>query len=128
MSVTIIPHDKFFNRKPSQDIHNTYNVNVGDNSHINAIGANNAIDSSSNSFSSVPAELFEQTRMLIENLNSSYKQDMLNILSQIEQAKASENKNECANSLGHLISLASIADCITVAQPIFHALEAWLFS
>lgn len=109
-----------------QEIHNSYHITIGDNSHINAISAKNAIDNSVNNIYHFPPELFEQVRSLIMNIHSEYKQDLLDMLAKIEIAKNSNDKKECCNWFGKFLSLASVADCITVAQPLITLLQ-WLF-
>lgn len=65
-----------------------------------------------------PPELFEQARTLIEETNSSCKKELFDILTKIEAAQKANNKKDCSNWLGQFISLAFIADCVTVVQPI----------
>ena len=122
MPVQIIPYDNF--HQP----HSIFNVSIGDNSHINALNAQNATDNSSNVQNITYHEPFEQSRILIEHLNSQHKQELLELLSQIQQAKQAQDKKHAGFCFGKFLTLASIADCITVAQPIFYALSTWLFS
>ena len=50
--------------------------------------------------------------------DSSCKKELFDILTKIEAAQKANNKKDCGNWLGQFISLAFIADCVTVIQPI----------
>ena len=109
------------------NVQNNYNINISDNARIDAIASENVTDNSVNSFNSIATELFEQVRTTVKELNSEYKNELLDILAKIEQTKNAGDKKECGNVFGKFISLASIADCITVAQPLV-PLFSWLFN
>lgn len=123
MPLILVPRSQF--EKPN--VQNNYNITIGDNSRINAIGSENVTDNSSNTFNQITPELFEHIRSLIKQTNSDYRQDLLDVLTKIENAKNSGDKKECGNWFGKFFSLASIADCITVAQPLV-AILSWLFA
>lgn len=99
-------------------VQNNYNINMGGYSRIEAIASENITDNSTNSFNTITPEIFNQVRTLINELNSEYKNGLLEILAKIEQTKNAKDKKECGNAFGKFISLASTADCITVAQPL----------
>ena len=113
-------------KKNMQNIQNTLNINgnfyLNDNAKVNA---GNITDNSVTNITQCPSEVFEQTRKLILDLHSVNQQQLLDILSQIETTHKANNKQDCGNWFGKFISLASIADCITVAQPIAGILT-WL--
>ena len=73
MSLIIFP-----NRNQSSNVQNVYNYN---NSKV--INAENVTDNSITNFYQFPPELFEQKRTLIEETNSSYKEQLLDILTKI---------------------------------------------
>lgn len=106
-------------------VQNNYNINMGGYSRIGAIASENITDNSTNSFNTIIPEIFNQVRTLINELNSEYKNGLLEILAKIEQTKNAKDKKECGNAFGKFISLASIADCITLAQPLV-PLISWL--
>ena len=81
---------------------------------------------SNNSYQQIPTELFEAVHSLIENLHSQHSQELLHILSEIKSAKENDDRKSCALWFGNFLSLASIADCITVAQPIARFILSWI--
>ena len=74
MPLILVPRSQF--EKPN--VQNNYNITIGDNSRINAIGAENVTDNSSNTFNQITSELFEHIRSLIKQTNSDYRQDLQN--------------------------------------------------
>ena len=116
MPVILVPAAEYHGSKDTTSIQNNYNINLNGYSRINAVNAENATDNSSNTFSSVPTEIFSQLRSTLNDLKSEHKQQLLDILAEIEAAKDTGDKNKCGNFCGQFLSLASIADCITVAQ------------
>lgn len=106
-------------------VQNNYNINMGGYSRIGAIASENVTDNSTNSFNTITPEIFNQVRTLINELNSEHKNGLLEILAKIEQTKNAGDKKECGNAFGKFISLASIADYITLAQPLV-PLISWL--
>ena len=121
MALIIVPKST---QEPNiQNMYN-YNINANGNAKINA---GNVTDNSVTNITLCPPEVFEQTRKLILDLHSADQQQLLDILSQIEATHKANNKQDCGNWFGKFISLASIADCITVAQPIAGIL-AWLLA
>lgn len=125
MPVILVPAAEYHGSNNNTSIQNNYNFSITGNSHINAVNAENATDNSSNTFSYVPPELFSQIRSTLDSLNSEYKQQLLDILSEIETAKDTGDKKKCGNFCGQFLSLASIADCMTVAQFIIPIIS-WL--
>ena len=125
MSLIIVPAAKINGSNDHHNVTNNYNITIGDYSHINAINAENSTDNSSNEIHALPADFFEQTRALLENVNESHRIELSDILAKIEATHASGNKKDCANWFGQFFSLASIADCITVAQPLLQLIP-WL--
>ncbi len=125
MPVILVPAAEYHGLKDTTSIQNNYNINLNGYSRINAVNAENATDNSSNTFSSVSPELFSQLRSTLDSLNSEYKQQLLDILSEIETAKDTGDKKKCGNFCGQFLSLASIADCMTVAQFIIPIIS-WL--
>ena len=115
-------------KKNMQNTHNTLNINgnfyLNDSAKVNA---GNITDNSIINITQYSPEVFEQTRKIIENINSNHRQELLDILSKIETAQKDNNKKDCGNWLGKFISLASVADCITVTQPIANILSWLLF-
>ena len=116
MTPIIVPATQYYSSNNQPTIQNNYNFSIAGNSHINAVNAENATDNSSNTFSSMPTEIFSQIRSTLNDLKSEHKQQLLDILAEIEAAKDTGDKNKCGNFCGQFLSLASIADCITVAQ------------
>lgn len=117
-------------KRSKQDMHNTNNFNFGDNTQISGnarFNAGSVIDNSKNEAHELPADFFEQTRALLADVNEKHRLALENMLAKIEEARASGNKKECGNWFGKFFSLASIADCITVAQPLLHIIS-WLMA
>ena len=83
------------------------------------------IDNSTNEVHEPLADYFEQTRALLAKVNGMHRLELENMLAKIQEAHASGNKKECGNWFGKFFSLASVADCITVAQPLLQ-LISWL--
>ena len=71
------------------------------------------------------ADFFEQTRALLADVNDEHRLELEKMLAKIETTHAIGNKKECGNWFGQFFSLASIADCITVAQPLL-PLISWI--
>ena len=116
--------------RSKQDMNNTNNFNFGDNTQIGGnarFNTGRVIDNSTNEIHELTADFFEQTRALLAEANERNRQELQDILAKIEAAHASGNKNECGNWFGKFFSLASIADCITVAQPLL-PLISWLMT
>ena len=100
------------------------NINMSGNTRFNA---GKVIDNLTNEVHELPADFFEQTRILLAEVNERHRQELEDMLAKIEAAYASGNKNECGNWFGKFFSLASIADCITVVQPLL-PLISWLMT
>lgn len=111
--------------KSKTSLNNNYNITIGDNSHISAIASENVTDNSTSSFTALTPELFNQVRLLIDKTNSDYKNMLIEFLAKIEQTKNAGDKKECGNWFGKFFSLVSIADCITLTQPLV-PLISWL--
>ena len=114
--------------RSKKNMQNTNNFNFGDNTQISGnarFNAGHITDNSSNEIHELPADFFEQTRALLMETNDIYRQELEEILAKIETAHVSGNKKECGNWFGKFFSLAAIADCITVTQPIL-PLISWI--
>ena len=116
--------------RSKQGMNNINNFNFGDNTQISGnarFNAGSVIDNSTNESNELPADLFEQTRALLAEVNERHRQELKDMLAKIEAAHTSGNKQDCGNWFGKFFSLASIADCITVAQPLL-PLISWLMT
>ena len=114
--------------RSKQDMHNTNNFHFGDNTQIGGnarFNTGNVIDKSNNEIHELPADFFEQTRALLADVNNEHRLELEKMLAKIETTHAIGNKKECGNWFGQFFSLASIADCITVAQPLL-PLISWI--
>lgn len=101
------------------------NINIGNMSGNARINSGYITDNSSNEIHELPADSFEQVRLLLAEANESYRQELENMLTKIEAAHTSGDKKECGKWFGQFISLAFTADCITVLQPLWQ-LTSWL--
>ncbi len=111
--------------RSEQNMQNTNTFNIGGNLQMNGnahLNTGNVTDNSSSTFHELPKDFFTQTRQTLESLNSAHKQELLEAIDKIENAKLSGNKNEGGQSLGNFLSLSFIADCVTVLQPALRVL------
>ena len=111
--------------RSKQNMSNTNNFNIGGNLQMDGnahLNAGNVTDNSSNTFYELPPDFFAQTRKTLESITSIHKQELLDVIEKIENAKLSANKNEGGQWLGKFLSLSFIADCVTVLQPALGAL------
>ena len=116
--------------RSKQDMHNTNNFTFGDHTQISGntrFNAGSVIDNSTNEVHELPADFFEQTRALLAEANTGHRLELQDMLTKIEAAHATNNKKDCGNWFGKFFSLASVADCITVVQPLL-PLISWLMT
>ena len=105
-------------------------LNIGGNFNISGNARFNSgsfIDNSTNEIHELPTDLFQQVRELLSEVDKNHRQELEYILANIKTAFASGNKKDCGNWFGKFFSLASIADCITVTQPLL-PLISWLMT
>ena len=111
--------------RSKQDMQNTNSFTFGDNTQISGnthFNTGNVTDNSSNTFNELTPDFFVQTRGMLESITSIHKQELIDLIEKIENAKSSGNKNEGGQLLGKFLSLSFIADCVTVLQPALGAL------
>lgn len=110
--------------RSKQNMQNTNNFNIGGNLQMDGnahLNAGNVTDNSSNTFNELTPDFFAQTRETLESITSIHKQELLDLIEKIENAKLSGNKNEGGKCLGNFITRCFEAGCVTLLQ---HSLGA----
>ena len=112
--------------RTKQNMQNTNNFNIAGNLQMSGnahLNAGNVTDNSSTTLHELPPDFFIQARELLEHVNETHRQELLDVLEKIE---ATSTKNERGQLFGKLFSLSFVADCVTVLQPVLSGLFSYL--